>query len=362
MPRVDLVVETKVERSPRVRQVEGLFDVPAQDKLRREWHADLPLDEREWNVGLIVGPSGSGKSSVLNFLFGRSRDLEWKRASVIDDFDGVLSIETVVQALGAVGFNTVPSWMKPFSVLSSGERFRVEVARRMLETEGIIAIDEFTSVVDRQVAKIGSYAVQKFVRKSGKKFVAAACHYDLTEWLLPDWTLEPETMTFTWRSLRRRPKLEIEIAKIEYGGWRRFAPFHYLTDDLNKSARCFGLFCDGTLACFAGVLHKPHARNNRVKGVSRLVTLPDFQGLGLAFVLIDALGAAYTAREWGFHIYPAHPSLTRAADRNHNWRMTKRPGTFSPRGGKLDTGSRPCATFKYVGEKSTDYATQLSIA
>ena len=40
-------------------------------------------------------------------------------------------------------------------------------------------MDEFTSVVDRQVAQIGAHAIQKYVRKHGRQFVAVSCHYDI---------------------------------------------------------------------------------------------------------------------------------------------------------------------------------------
>ena len=89
----------------------------------------------------------------------------------------------------AVGFNTIPAWLRPYGVLSNGEKFRVDLARRLLEGGDLIAVDEFTSVVDRQVAKIGSHAVQKWARGKGRQFVAATCHYDLEDWLQPDWVL-----------------------------------------------------------------------------------------------------------------------------------------------------------------------------
>ena len=80
--------------------------------------------------------------------------------------------------------------MKPFSVLSTGEQFRVALARHLLSDDDPIVVDEFTSVVDRQVAHIGSIAVSKYVRKRDRKFIAVTCHYDVIEWLQPDWILE----------------------------------------------------------------------------------------------------------------------------------------------------------------------------
>ena len=74
---------------------------------------------------------------------------------MIDDFSKALSIEQITQACSGVGFNTIPSWMKPYAVLSTGEKFRVELARHLVEGGELIVVDEFTSVVDRQVAQIG---------------------------------------------------------------------------------------------------------------------------------------------------------------------------------------------------------------
>jgi len=56
---------------------------------------------------------------------------------------------------------------------------RVDIARAILMDKPIIVFDEFTSVVDREVAKISSYAIQKAVRRTNKQFIAVTCHYDV---------------------------------------------------------------------------------------------------------------------------------------------------------------------------------------
>ena len=185
MPRVDCVIESRVSRSGRARQLEGMFDVPPSDTQRLEWHIDAPIESRDWNVGLIVGPSGSGKTTVARKLFGDALDrpLKWESLGVIDDFSDDLSIEDVAAVCQSVGFNTIPAWLRPFAVLSNGEKFRVSIARAMLEHPDPVVVDEFTSVVDRQVAQFGSHAIQKFVRKNQRRFVAVTCHYDVIEWL-----------------------------------------------------------------------------------------------------------------------------------------------------------------------------------
>lgn len=354
MRDVDFTVRSSIKRTPRVMQLEGLFDVPAKAKLEHRWRGGVPLDEKKWNVGLIVGPSGAGKSTVAGQLFKMPKPFAWKAASVIDDFAKGLSMEAITAACSAVGFNTIPSWMKPHHVLSTGEQFRVDLARALLELPDPIVIDEFTSVIDRQVAHIGCNAVQKLVRRDNRQFVAVTCHHDVEEWLQPDWVLEPATMQFRWRSVQRRPQIHVEICRVAFETWKLFAPFHYMSADLSRSATCFALFVDGKPVTFAGVLHRPHPKVRDVKGISRVVTLPDYQGMGLSFVLMDALGSIYTAAGYRLRMYPAHPSFIRAMDRSENWRLEKQPGVFSeavhgPNSAGVGLGGRACAVFEYAG-------------
>lgn len=361
--RVDVTVESQLSDSVRAQQVSAAFDVPPRDHAALTWTGDLPLDERDWQIGLIVGPSGSGKTTVLRHAFGDPVEHEWGAASVIDDFPSDVTVEDIMAVCGAVGFNTIPAWLRPYAVLSNGEQFRVGLARLLLSArEGAtVTVDEFTSVVDRQVARIGAHAVQKYVRRGDTRFVAATCHYDVIDWLQPDWTLEPDTMKFTWRCLQQRPGVVCDIRRVsidEY--WPTFAPFHYLTASLNRGAKCFVLFVEGrTPAAFAGVLHRPHSNPN-VKGLSRLVTLPDWQGLGLAFALADRVAGAYHAYGYDFHAYPAHPNLIRSFDRSRVWQITKHPGVIrsightskfnrSKAGDRWEQGTRPNAVFKYAG-------------
>lgn len=364
MPSVDIVRETAVSHTPRARQLEAMFDVPPEKKQRLEWHVELPLDDRDWNIGLIVGPSGSGKSTVARELFGEAVDteLQWRGASVIDDFDGSKSMEDIARVCQAVGFNTIPAWLRPYGVLSNGERFRVDLARRMLELPDPVVVDEFTSVVDRQVAKIGAHAVQKWARRQGRQFIAVSCHYDIIDWLQPDWTFEPATAQFDWRSVRSRPQLQVEIARVDYSAWRLFAPFHYLTAELHRSATCYVLFVEDRPAAFGAMLYRPHPQSRDIWGLARLVTLPDWQGLGLAMILSDSIGAAYKTVGRRMHTYPAHPSLIRAFDNSPRWGLLKRPGRITKKvstvrkgaSGKkvegLRFGGRPCAVFEYVGD------------
>lgn len=369
MPTIDYAVNTNISRSIRARQMESAFDVPGQETCALHWKGELPIEDEDWNIGLIVGPSGCGKSLLLSHLFGGQKPLEWGAPSIIDDFAASLPIEAITQACQSVGFNTIPAWLRPYAVLSNGERFRADIARRMLETPAgeTIVVDEFTSVVDRQVAQIASHAVQKFVRRDKRKMVVASCHFDIIDWLQPDWILEPGTMQFSRRALRRRPELQISICRVNYAAWQLFAPFHYMSASMHKGAACYLLSVDGCPAAFAGLLHRPHPKVHDITGVSRMVTLPDYQGLGLAFVLMETLGQAMAGIGRRLHIYPAHPVFIGAADKSPKWALVKKPGNYSPTAGNTSTigrrlgfGGRACAVFCYGGAAMPrDQALQL---
>lgn len=365
MQAIDIVIESEVPRTFRTASLESVFDCPIGKKQRLEWHVEIPGLEDEWTIGMIVGPSGSGKSTVMKKAYGDPIDWEWSAdKALIDALAPDKEMTEVSAALGAVGLNTIPSWARPFHVLSNGEQFRATIARHFLEDERTpIVIDEFTSVVDRQVAQVASHAVQKFIRKENKRFVAVTCHYDIIEWLQPDWVLDMATRTVEVRERRRRPAIEVTLARVPYSLWKTFAPYHYMSAELRKAAQCYAAFVHDRPVCFAAMLPRPVSsgrdKGKAIHGVSRVVTLPDYQGLGLAFVLLDSLGGMFASKGQRLNNYPAHPAFIAAHGKSENWRLVKsgyaKRSTSSHGRNKDGSGgwgsARPNAVFSYVGPK-----------
>lgn len=119
--------------------------------------AELPIEDKEWQIGLIVGPSGSGKTSIGSKIFNEPiYDLYsgWdSNKPIIDCIAPDGDFNTVTGMLSAVGLGDVPAWLRPFNVLSNGEKFRAGLARLACERPERAVVDEFTSVIDRQIAK-----------------------------------------------------------------------------------------------------------------------------------------------------------------------------------------------------------------
>jgi ABC-type lipoprotein export system ATPase subunit len=141
-----------------------------------------------YKLGIIVGSSGSGKSTLLKH-FGSEEIPVWDLTkSIVSHFD---SPDDAINKLGSVGLNTVPSWYKPYGVLSNGEKFRADLARKL--KSGAV-IDEFTSVVDRTVAKAASISLSRFIKVNDlNNVVISTCHHDILEWLEPDWVINTDT-------------------------------------------------------------------------------------------------------------------------------------------------------------------------
>ena len=373
-----------IERTPRVKLLEGLFDVPSADRSERRWRVTLPIEERDWNIGLVVGPSGCGKTTLARECFGRQPEPDWPSdRAIVDAFPPSLGIKEIVALLSSVGFSSPPAWLRPYHALSTGEQFRVRIARALAAagcSSGLTAsertdkhaaspqeppavVDEFTSVVDRTVARIGSAAIARTVRAAGKKFVAVTCHYDVLEWLDPDWMYEPAVDQFSWRSLRGRPGIALEICRVHRSAWRLFKHHHYLSGDLNPSAQCYVAFVEGQPAAFAAVISGPDSRGGHFRE-HRVVCLPDFQGVGIGNALSEFVASLYATRKRYFS-RTSHPGMIRHRLRSPNWRCISRPG-FAARHAQhtfAKTGSarRLAASFRFVGPPRPEDAVRLGV-
>ena len=175
--------------------------------MEKHFKGSLPIEDDAWQVGVIVGRSGSGKTSIAKQLFSDAyiRAFDYTHKCVLDDFPEHLETGEITKALSSVGFASTPDWLKSYDCLSQGEKMRVDIARALCLNQHQIVFDEFTSVVDREIAKVSAYAISKAVRRSQKKFVAVTCHYDVVDWLEPDWVFSTDTMEFSRKKEVGRP-------------------------------------------------------------------------------------------------------------------------------------------------------------
>jgi GNAT superfamily N-acetyltransferase/ABC-type thiamine transport system ATPase subunit len=330
MPTLKIRRSSPVVETPRVMQMRGIFDVPPSRESEQTWEFDVEIPA-DWNIGLIVGPSAAGKTTLARELFGDKLITGWDWAadrSVLDGFPAALGIKEVIELLSSVGFSSPPAWLRPFHVLSNGEQFRVNLARTLAESPALAVVDEFSSVVDRQVAQIASNSIAKAVRRRGQQFVAVACHYDIIDWLDPDWIFQPHIGRLERRSLQGRPEVELEIYPADRSAWQLFKPHHYLNSKLHTASTSFMACLNGRPVAFDSYLHFPHPKVRDIKIGHRLVVLPDYQGLGIGGRFEEWLGQYLHERGYRYHNVTSHPALVAYCNRSLRWKLTGRGGGF----------------------------------
>jgi GNAT superfamily N-acetyltransferase len=395
MPTVDVTVNCPVYDSFRVQQVAGMFDVPIAARASERFCVEMPDLGDGWQIGLIVGPSGSGKSTIAREMFGQRlfRHEAWPEDRAVVDCLGDRPIKEITALFTTVGFSSPPSWIKPYRVLSNGEQFRCDLARALAAEEGrtgeretprhgdgentvtrqvspsprlpnsqppspnpqppLVVFDEFTSVVDRNVARVVSAAVAKGIRSGriGCRFVAVACHYDIAEWLAPDWVIDMASSAFSRRCLQR-PPIALEVFRCRRAAWRMFARHHYLTGSICPTARCFLALWDRAPVTFCATVpiigRKNHWR------VTRIVTLPDYQGVGIGMAVLEGVAQTHRAQGHRINVTASHPALVAHCRRVPQWRAVSVRPTGSARTRRYKpnyrgSGGRAVVSFEYLG-------------
>lgn len=146
---------------------------------------ELPkkIKDLDYQILVITGASGGGKSTLL-----REFDFYNKPLKNYDNSKAIVSnFNNPTEAayrLSAVGLNSMPVWCRPRNVLSIGEGFRADLA---LNIDSNTIFDEFTSTIDRNVAKSTCNSIGKFIRNNNMNHVVfCSCHNDYIPFLKPD--------------------------------------------------------------------------------------------------------------------------------------------------------------------------------
>lgn len=342
--KVDLLLTTPTPNSFRAARVVGLYDIPTTAEQTVRVQADLPLEDKQWKIGCIVGASGSGKSTIARMLWPTSTftsgDHEWSAPCLLDDFPSEMSPNEIISLLTAVGFSSAPAWLRPYRVLSTGQKFRADLARALAvgdaqpRSESVplaapIVFDEFSSTIDRTVAKSVSVAVAKHVRRADQQFVAVSCHKDFVSWMEPDWAFDTDSGDFSW-GYNHRPEIHVAVREGARSAWKLFHQHHYLSATLANSSRIFLGYVtldddEERLAAFMALM--PCAGHRGWWRAHRLVVLPDFQGLGIGNRFQEAIAEQlWTGERKRYRVTSSAPGLIHHARKHPDvWRLAMAP-------------------------------------
>jgi ABC-type Mn2+/Zn2+ transport system ATPase subunit len=359
MQNYSVILSSVVSESFRCSMAAQSVDFDPKSKSVHKFNVAADLDS-PWSVGLIVGASGSGKTTLAKKIFGDDCfDFKIDETKpIIEQFPEELSYNECQSALMGVGLTQVPCWIRPVYTLSNGQKARAIAALQMATNDSFV-VDEWTSVVDRTVAKAMSNCLSKHARRINKRICAVSCHYDVAEWLNPDWIIDCNKQTYTdrrllWQNFKRSEQLEFTIREINSSSWRYFSKYHYLSDKVPGGKTVFfGLFCNDEqigFQCFAN--YTPH-RDKRTKmqmHSNRTVIHPDYVGLGLGIKLINL--TSKIMHDKGFDVRAKFSStpVAKAFEKCSEWKLQSvQRFTGKPNIGVRQTGFRNAVkTYSYA--------------
>lgn len=366
MQTYDVILQSPVSNAYRCKRAADSLDIDVNKKSIH--HLNISADiESEYNIGLIIGASGSGKTTLAKKIFGDDcfKSILDESKPIIEQFPDSYDYEQCASILSGVGLTQVPCWIRPVYTLSNGQKSRAEAALLMCKNDSITIIDEWTSVVDRTVAKVMSHCIQKHARKENKKIILLSCHYDVIEWVNPDWIIDCNKQEYQNRRLLRQgfertEKLQFEIRECGRETWKYFSKYHYLSSNLpGGKIYIYGLYKGQDqigFICYANyVPYKKSGLKKKILHANRIVIHPDYAGIGLGILL--ATKTAGIVKKMGVDVFCKFSStpIYKSMQKSKLWKIISISRDIV-KGKNLkvnrETGYREkikTYTFKYVG-------------
>ncbi len=312
---ITISYKTKTDITDRTIAVSEAFGLGVDEFKEHVVYDDVELMIGPEDIVYVTGDSGSGKSVLLKTL---TKDLGSEAVDISDvkiDPDKPL-IDTVGETLNEglgllsrVGLNDAFLFVRRYSQLSDGQKYRYQVAKLIESDQQYWIMDEFCSTLDRDTAKIVAFNVQKHARRLGKAVIAATTHTDLFDDLSPSVHIHKRfgseiQVEYFDNKLNRRCGLVSEM-RLEEGSmedYKKLAGFHYRGSRIVAPQKIFVLKREEELVGVIVYRYPPvrtYGRtkalgrmlsidelNEKVTNISRVIVHPKYRTIGLGVKLV----------------------------------------------------------------------------
>jgi len=307
--------ETKTDITDRTVEVAEAFGMGISEFQQHVLYDNVELKIGPKDIVYLTGDSGSGKSVLLKAIVGDLKAGEAARLSKVEvDPDKPLidtlgdTVEEGLKLLSKVGLNDAFLFVRRYSQLSDGQKYRYRIAKLIESGAQWWIMDEFCATLDRETAKIVAYNVQKLARKLGKAVVAATTHTDMFEDLAPSVHIHKRFgREVTVKYYPNKPRLhcslldEMSVEEGTYEDWKQVSGFHYRSHRVAFLQKIFVLK-RGNRVCGAVVYVCPMSAapcrsrvlkletmkdlNEKLTRIARVVVHPKYRTIGASVKLL----------------------------------------------------------------------------
>jgi ABC-type ATPase with predicted acetyltransferase domain len=311
----NIAYETKTDITDRTVAVAEAFGLGISDFQKHVLYDDVELKIGPKDIVYVTGDSGSGKSILLDAIVRDLNPQEAVRMSDVEiDPDKPLidtvgeSVKEGLKLLSKVGLNDAFLFVRRYSQLSDGQRYRYRLAKLIESGAQWWIMDEFCATLDRDTAKIVAFNVQRLARQLGKAVIAATTHTDLKEDLAPSMHIHKRfgkeiTIKYYPNKLREQCSLlyEMTVKEGTYEDWKRVAGFHYRSHRVAFMQKIFVLKHEGQVFGAVVYTHPMSAApfrssvlkvesmkelNAKLARVARVVVHPKYRTIGASVKLL----------------------------------------------------------------------------
>jgi len=310
----DIAYETAAELTPRTLAVAEAFGLGVSQQEKFVLYDDVELKIGETEVVYITGESGSGKSVLLRAI---KQDLGKQVADMakmrIDKDKPIIDtvgrdVNEAIALLSRAGLNDAFLFLRRFGELSDGQKYRYKIARLMESQKQWWVADEFCSVLDRDLAKVVAFNLQKIARQNGKGVIVATTHGDLFEDLKPNVHVHKrfgKEIAVNYHSdvsaVECSLVRDMRVEEGTFADYKKLSVFHYRSGRCPAPRRIFVLkrgcelcgvvvysypspFCFGRSRVWKGDFRR---LQSEVSVVSRVVVHPKYRAVGLGVKLVE---------------------------------------------------------------------------